>query len=128
MNAPPDFAAVAAAWLAKADEDLAAARFLLTMGNECPAAVVCFHAQQSVEKTLKSLLVRHGVEVPRIHDLRRLRELLPAAAAEILSVDEADILTEFAISSRYPGDYEPILVDDARALVDLAARVRGSTP
>ena len=61
MNAPPDFEAVAAAWLPKADDDLAAARYLLTSDEHCPTAIDGFHAQQCVEKSIKATLVRQGL-------------------------------------------------------------------
>jgi hypothetical protein len=54
MNAPPDAQHVARRWIAKADEDLAAAERLLAIDDSL-ASVVCFHSQQAVEKLLKAL-------------------------------------------------------------------------
>jgi hypothetical protein len=44
MNAPPDAQRVARRWIAKADEDLAAAERLLAIDDSL-ASVVCFHSQ-----------------------------------------------------------------------------------
>lgn len=51
-------------WRTKARSDWTTVEILL--GSErCPADTVCFHCQQFVEKLLKALLTRHGVEAPR---------------------------------------------------------------
>ena len=61
-------------WRAKARSDWTTVEILL--GSErCPADTVCFHCQQLVEKLLKALLTRHGIEAPKTHDLRRLIRL-----------------------------------------------------
>ena len=56
MNERPELRHVVAQWVSRAEEDLTAAEYLLTMGEQCPFATVCFHAQQVVEKYLKALL------------------------------------------------------------------------
>lgn len=38
--------------------------------------LACFHAQQSVEKSLKAVLVLRGIEQRRTHDLNLLAQLL----------------------------------------------------
>jgi hypothetical protein len=49
MPADRDTLAVVGEWMAKADSDLRAAALLLKM-KDCPTDVVCFHAEQCVEK------------------------------------------------------------------------------
>jgi HEPN domain-containing protein len=52
---------VVARWLEFAEVDLKAARSLLDEGSL--SSVVCFHAQQCVEKSLKALITyRHSTE------------------------------------------------------------------
>ena len=65
---PPDFSQreEAELWLAKAAEDVAAARILLREEMASPAS---FHVQQALEKMLKALLVAAGREVLRTHDI-----------------------------------------------------------
>lgn len=65
----------AAAWLAKAEEDLADARYLADGGREGAAA---FAAQQAAEKALKALLIEREGDFPRVHDLVKLARLLQA--------------------------------------------------
>jgi HEPN domain-containing protein len=103
MNAPIDPKAAARAWINKAEADFNAARLLLASGKDCPAHIVCFHAQQCVEKYLKAVLCLRGVDFPRIHDIGELVAMLPAGVAPGLSSEEQEQLTEYAVDSRYPG-------------------------
>ncbi|MCY2930114.1 MAG: HEPN domain-containing protein [Planctomycetota bacterium] len=111
-------------WVEKADNDLANAAYTLTMEAECPTDTVCFHAQQCVEKYLKALLVHENTSVPRTHDLRVLMNLLPHALRPDLDESSQDRLTEYATVSRYPGDYEPLPLSEARVAVRIARRIR----
>jgi HEPN domain-containing protein len=87
----------------KAENDLKNAVHTLKPGDECPTDTVCFHAQQCVEKYVKALLVLHGVDFPRTHDLEALVGLLPRRIEPPLTLDEQDLLTEYATGARYPG-------------------------
>ena len=135
MNTPPyakgescmpendDVMAVAQEWMVKADNDLRSAEYLLKM-EDCPTDTICFHAQQCVEKCLKALLVTQGMEVQKTHDLAKLMVLLPSRLRPSLDDREQDKLTEYATVTRYPGDYEPISLGEARQAVRTARRVR----
>jgi HEPN domain-containing protein len=41
-----------------------------------------------------------------------------------LSAEELDRLTEYSVSSRYPGDYEPIPLSEAHRAVKFARTIR----
>ena len=49
----------------KASHDLIAARAILSAGDAFDTA--CFHAQQAVEKSLKTVLALYEIEPPRRH-------------------------------------------------------------
>ncbi len=115
--------AVAHEWVAKADNDLRLAEYLLKM-EDCPTDTICFHAQQCVEKCLKAPLVTQGTEFQKTHDLAKLVILLPSRLRPSLDAKEQDRLTEYATVTRYPGDYEPISLSEARQAVRTARRVR----
>jgi HEPN domain-containing protein len=116
--------AVAAEWTQKADDDLKAAGHLLRLGRECPTATVAFHAQQCIEKCLKAVLVVRGIRFPRTHDIEELVGLLPLDVHPRLSVEMQRTLTAYATITRYPGDYEPVTLPEARQAVAAARRVR----
>ena len=117
-------AQVAREWVRKGDNDLKNAAFALQMEEECPTDTVCFHAQQCVEKYLKALLVLLAVDFPRTHDIRRLLMFLPPDLASALSPADQERLTDYAVATRYPGDYEPISLKEARRAVQLARAIR----
>jgi hypothetical protein len=64
-------------WLRKAENDLRAARHLFTL-KPLLTDEICFHAQQAIEKFLKSLLAEQGLSIQKTHDLTiLLAHLLP---------------------------------------------------
>lgn len=69
---------------------------------EAPLASVGFHAQQAVEKTLKAVLVSHGVVFGPTHDLAELSRLLASEGiSPPLPVEELRKLNPFAVTFRY---------------------------
>jgi HEPN domain-containing protein len=61
-----------------------------------------FHAQQVVEKLLKTWLSLLGIEYPRIHDLEELFEILEEHGQNVSSLFRTLIdLTDFAVMFRY---------------------------
>jgi HEPN domain-containing protein len=117
-------AIIAHEWVQKADGDLRTATVTLTLGADCPAETVCFHAQQSAEKYLKALLVFKRIVFPRTHSIPMLMELLPKEMRPELNVIDQNRLTEYATVTRYPGDYDPISLAEARHAVKLAGQIR----
>jgi HEPN domain-containing protein len=111
-------------WVAKAENDLKNAKIVLRAGTECPTDTVCFHAQQCVEKHVKALLVLLGISFARTHDIGLLMALVPKQYRIDLDPASQDRLTEYPTLTRYPGDYEPISLHEARDVVRIASRVR----
>lgn len=124
FGADPEVMRVIQEWVHKAENDLTAAAQLLKLGRRCPADIVCFHAQQCVEKYVKALLINHGRDFPKTHDLRVLLAYLPAKVWPDLTPEEQHLLSRYATVTRYPGDYEAIPLAEARAAVKIARRVR----
>jgi HEPN domain-containing protein len=87
---------------------------------------VAFHAQQCAEKYLKALLSFRGIDFPKIHDVEQLLLRAGMAGTAVISVEEQRMLTAYATVTRYPGDYEPVTVTEARRAVTLARRVRAA--
>ncbi len=114
---------VAWEWVEKAESDLKSAAHLLTM-EDCPTDSICFHAQQCVEKYMKALLVAQGISFRKIHDLGELMLLIPIRLRPSLDEGEQARLTEYATVTRYPGNYEPISLTEARQAVKIARRIR----
>lgn len=102
--------------LASAQQDIAACR-LLAGSAGIGDAVVGFHAQQAVEKSIKAVLSARVVEFRRTHDLLALIDLLedhqvPAPP----DADWLDQLNPYAVEARY-GTIGADGLDRARALL-----------
>jgi HEPN domain-containing protein len=105
-------------WVRSAREDLRGARAAARDSDLLPRHA-CHLAQQAAEKALKAVLVYGGVPVPRIHDLDRLRALVPDPAAWSIARLPLDLapLTVFATQARYPGEGpDPDAADAAGAI------------
>jgi HEPN domain-containing protein len=120
----PKLVAMVQRWVEKAEHDLVNAANTLKLGRKCPTDTVSFHAHQCVEKYLKGLLVWRGIDFPKTHNLVTLMALLPTKDRPDLSPDEQLLLTRYATVTRYPGDYDPITLTEARQAVKIARRVR----
>ena len=91
-----------------------------------PFNVICFHAQQCAEKYLKSLLIYHGVDFAKTHDLMALINALPSSAGLAISPEILVGLNRYSIQTRYPGDWWPYSKADAEEAVAVARTVRGA--
>ena len=70
---------------------------------------LCFNAQQAAEKALKGVCLAQGKDIPKTHSLVHLMDILEASGIEIpKNVRDADILTQYAVQSRYPSILEEI--------------------
>lgn len=84
-----------------ADRDIKAF-VLLSASSEAPLSIVCFHAQQAVEKSLKAVLYFNSIEFGRTHDLVKLAELIRDNGLALpISDDELHKLAPFAVTFRY---------------------------
>ncbi len=109
MNSSTDYAA---ALLGKARDDGYVAR-CMSADAAAPNWVIGFHAQQAVEKSIKSVLTRHEIEFPRTHNLSMLIELLRLhAITPPPDADDLARLTPFGVTLRYDdtaGEDEPTI-------------------
>ena len=120
MNAPDD---VVLNWLQRARSDLQIGRVALR-AKGVMLEDICFHAQQCAEKALKALLLQRGVNFPKTHTIEVLLDLLKIQRVDIPDgVDEAFELSDYAVQTRYPGEWEPVTKAEARRALERAALV-----
>ena len=123
--------------LHKAHNDMIGAEATLQTGEALD--VVCFHAQQAVEKSLKALLAAHGIPYPFTHDLGDLLDLLAQHGQGVgLQREIIEPLTEYAVAMRYDDTLTPSeeeaqeALETARGVIELAsahvASVEADTP
>lgn len=108
-------------WLRHAYSDLEIAR--IEPSPRMLLEGLCYHAQQAVEKSLKALLVSRAIPFPKTHSIRMLLDLLPQDLSIPEVVQDAASLTEYAVTSRYPGEVEPVDDDEYREAIRLAEEV-----
>lgn len=82
-------------WLSRARSDLALAS--VRPGKSIRLEDLCYHAQQSVEKALKAVLLSVDVVFPRTHNIKVLVEMLPSGIFRDPILDAAAILTDYAV-------------------------------
>ena len=125
MSDPDPVVADALRWLAYSTEDLDVARVLLASSPLVPRHVRWL-AQQSAEKVLKAALVLEGVVFPFPYDLDALRNRLPENWP--IHTAHADLaeLTQWAVETRYPGDWPEVTGEDATRAESEAAALNDS--
>lgn len=85
---------------------------------------LCFNAQQAAEKALKAVCIAQGLNFPKTHSLVHLMDILEKSGVVLPdNVREADILTQYAVQSRYPSVIEEITRREYREALKLAANV-----
>ena len=124
MKRPPDIIHEVRLWIEKAEHDFLAAKHSMLLVDRGLTDIACFHAQQCAEKYLKAFLLLLGVHFPKTHDLRLLIDLVPRTAPLKLPLEEVVWLNRYSIEGRYPGDWEPIAVAEARSALKTAGAVR----
>ena len=115
------FSGSPADWLRYARSDLELAR--VVRPDEVLFEGLCFHAQQAAEKALKAVLIAKGVPPPKTHNIRTLLDLLPQEVIAPQEIEDAASLTDYAVTSRYPGDFESVDEEEYEETVRLAETV-----
>jgi HEPN domain-containing protein len=108
-------------WLQKAKSNLAIAR--LGKRENVLLEDLYFEAQQAAEKALKALLIYLGGEYPRTHTFTLLLANLETYQEVPAAIREVVELSDYAVQTRYPGDYYPVSDQEYRRALELADRV-----
>lgn len=111
-------------WLNYAEEDLGLARHAMTLATGVPYRLVAYHAQQCAEKCLKAYLVHNRIDFPYTHNISRLLELCGEGAYWVESLLDAEELSFYAVTTRYPGEEEEVTREEALRAIDLATLVK----
>ena len=119
---PPTDPSDPRAWLVRARSNL-----LLAQKSQRQGVMLedlCFNAQQAAEKALKAVCLHTGQDFPKTHSITRLLDILESAGVEIPEqVQAADVLTQYAVETRYPGPVEEITQEEYQEALAISARV-----
>lgn len=108
-------------WLKRAESN-----FKLAKGGKFQGVVyedLCFEAQQSAEKALKSLLINFEDEFPKVHSFHILLGRLQKYVAVPERIKKVLDLSDYAVQARYPGDYHPVTIGEYRKAIRTAQNV-----
>jgi Uncharacterized conserved protein related to C-terminal domain of eukaryotic chaperone, SACSIN len=85
---------------------------------EIHLSMVCFHAQQAVEKALKAVLFRYGIQFERTHDLVKLARHLRSVGLTLSVTDEGlRKLNPYAVTLRYDDEEIELLSRDEALII-----------
>jgi HEPN domain-containing protein len=96
-------------WFHKSFEDFRSAAFLFNKLHPRPLEIICFHCQQSAEKTMKGFLTDREVVPEKTHDLEELRLICiqyNSSFDNAKTENACKTLTEYAVLLRYPDSPE----------------------
>ena len=111
-------------WVEKAEGDYSVVRENY-QGQNPVNHVICFLAQQCVEKYLKAWLQEHNIPIQRTHNLNDLLDLiLPTMPAWGVWQNDLSTLTKHAVDSRYPEEIATAI--DAENAIRICGEVRES--
>ncbi|USN99435.1 MAG: HEPN domain-containing protein [Phycisphaeraceae bacterium] len=109
-------------WLAVAADDLRVARHTLEMPDP-PYWLVAYHLQQAAEKSLKAVLIGHGIAFPLTHDIGLLLDLCGEHLPESRGWSGAVRLTNYGTQARYPGVAEKVGKSEVEEAVGIATEI-----
>jgi HEPN domain-containing protein len=89
-------------WLDFAKADLINCERIIE--DEFLTAIVAFHSQQVVEKCFKAIIDNENLDIPRIHNLVRLYQVVEGFLKNPIEIRELMALDSVYTSSRYPSD------------------------
>ena len=104
-------------WMEQAMEDYSTAKFNFDGEKYKSAAFWC---QQSIEKTLKALLIKKTNNFPKIHDLTRLAKL---NEAPIKIIELCAKINPAYIASRYPDSPKKYTEEECEQIIKYCAEV-----
>lgn len=116
-------------WVAKAEGDWTTALRELRARKAPNYDAGCFHAQQCAEKYLKARLQEANIRFGKTHNLIALLKLLLPIEPDWDDLRESlQVLTEFAVEVRYPGETadKPMAREAVARAKEVRARVRSS--
>ena len=99
-------------WFLQAEDDLKMAKLAFANGFY---SQTCYHASQSAEKALKSIIIDLGELPPKTHALNRLKGMLSQLGLHTSELEDLKLnfLTRMHTSTRYPSeDLPPVQLFD----------------
>jgi HEPN domain-containing protein len=81
---------------------------------------LCYQSQQTVEKALKGLLIYYGVDPEFTHNIELLLKELKKFTEIPENIEDAVRLTDYAVQTRYPGEYDEVTKEEYEKSIKIA--------
>jgi len=108
-------------WLKRAKSNLKIAK--VPKDDDIVYEDLCFEAQQCAEKSLKALLIVHNEEITKTHSFGELIAKLEKYMEVPKEIRQVGELSDYAVQTRYPGDYTEIREEEYTKAIELAERI-----
>ena len=108
-------------WIKRAESSLALAK--VDKDENIFYEDLCFQLQQASEKILKAFLLYKNVSPPKTHSFRLLLKLIKEIKEYPDSVRRIIELEDYAVQTRYPGDYAPVEKEEYLEALKIAENV-----
>lgn len=117
-------------WFRQAQDEVKMAEYLFEGGFLKGA---CLHAQQSIEKAIKAMLLDKGWELEKIHSIERLAAIARDYRIRLRISDEEVVFVDSIYRGRYPAEvgllpYGEPSKTDAEKIIKIARRIYKSIP
>ncbi|MFI5212259.1 MAG: HEPN domain-containing protein [Ignavibacteria bacterium] len=113
-------------WLISANNDcIASGNLLFVSKDKIITNVICYLAQQSVEKFLKAFLLYRNEPYSKTHNLELLIEKCKKTDTGFPDIDPGR-LTSYNISMRYPDEFRIPSIDEAKESYNTAKSIRNT--
>ena len=100
-------------WMQIAYDDYDSAKFLYDNKVPKPLEIICYHCQQSAEKSLKAYICSNDIDIPKTHEVKRVCMQCSETDASFTALfDDCEELEVYATETRYPIRIE---IDDTHA-------------
>jgi HEPN domain-containing protein len=109
-------------WINRAKSSLNLSKFAVNtvVNNDVYYEDLCYQTQQAVEKAIKGFLIYFEVEPEFTHNIDTLINELEKLTEVPDNVKRATELTDYAITTRYPGWYEEVTKEKYEQAVKIA--------
>ena len=109
-------------WINRARSSLNLSKFAANtvVNNQVYYEDLCYQTQQAVEKAIKGLLIYYGVEPEFTHNIGKLLGELERYSTIPTNIRLSAELTNYAIFTKYPGEYEAITKEEYEKAVHIA--------
>lgn len=108
-------------WIRRAKSNLVKSQ--ITKTEDMLQEDLCFDLQQSAEKALKGLIIRLGLTPPKTHSLHELLDIIRTRMIVPDEMRKVMFLNNYAVSTRYPGDYTEITEEEFKEALEIAKYV-----